>query len=175
MNTVVGAAAQTCRTGWKNGNCEDSFCQQTLYEWWATSKQITRAISCTYFSTSSGRNGGISQNLDQKWLVILPSHSMHCTGLAVGCTDTTGVVNLVTLCNHCVGTSVAVSCIGWEWMDGQNWLWYEIWGSHSDHQEDNCLIRWQHKFLWNFDMYIRDCTTSRPRHTYLHDCRYLNV
>jgi len=113
VNTVVGAAAQTCRTGWKNGNCEDCFCQQTLYEWWATSKQITRAISCTYLSTLEGRNGGISQNSDQRCLVILPSHSLHRTGPAAGCADTTSVVNMVTLCNHRVDTSVAVSCVGW--------------------------------------------------------------
>lgn len=175
MNTVVGAAAQTCRTGWQNGNCEDSFCQQTLYEWWATSKQITRAISCTYLSTLSGRNGGISQNLEQKCLVVLPSHSVHHAGPAAGCADATSMVNIVTLCNHCVGTSVTVSCIDWEWMDDQNWFWYEIWGSHSDHKEDNCSIWRQHKFLWNFDMYIRDCATSRPRHAYLRDCWYLNI
>lgn len=174
MNTVVGAAAQTCRTGWKNGNCEDSFCQQTLYEWWATSKQVTRAISCTYLSTFAGQNGRISQNSDQKCLVILPFNSLHFTDSAAGRADTTGVVNMVTLCSHHVDTSVAVSCIGWEWLDGQNWFWYEIWGSHSDHQEDNCSIWRQRKFLWNFDMYIRDCA-SRRRHAYLHDFRYLNI
>jgi hypothetical protein len=111
MGIVVGAAAQTCRIGWQNGNCEDSVCWQTLYEWRATSKQTTAAISCPYLSPLSGWGVGISQNAYRKCFVILPSRSLHGTGPAAGCADTPRVVNMVTLRDRCVGTSCTVSCM----------------------------------------------------------------